>query len=134
MVQRITRQAGLDAFIKAVEQDGCVIIQDFTDAESLDQAQLEVQPYLDESAASRSIVGALNGGTATCTRLIGRSKTVREKFFSDTLYQVTSSTLLPSVVVDLTCVRTLLSTSSASNPRTGTATSPRRPRRTPCCP
>jgi hypothetical protein len=89
MVQRIVRQAGLDAFIKAVEQDGCVIIQDFTDAESLEQAQTEVQPFLDESAAaSRSTVGALNGGTATCTRLIGRSKTVREKFFSDSLYQV----------------------------------------------
>ncbi|KAH6893160.1 hypothetical protein B0T10DRAFT_267074 [Thelonectria olida] len=88
MVQRIARQAGLEAFVKAVEQDGCVIIQDFTDAESLGQAQTEVQPFLDESAAaSRSTVGALNGGTATCTRLIGRSKTVREKFFSDSLYQ-----------------------------------------------
>lgn len=30
---------------------------------------------------------ALNGGTRTCTRLIGRSPTVREKFFADPLYQ-----------------------------------------------
>ena len=88
MVQRISRTAGLQAFIDAVEKDGCVIIKDFTDPESLADAQKEVQPYLDASAASGSTVGALNGGTATCTRLIGRSKTAREKFFSDSLYQV----------------------------------------------
>lgn len=89
MIQRISREAGLDAFIRAVEQDGCVIIKDFTDSESLDEAQKEVQPYLDASkAAAGSTVGALNGGTAICTRLIGRSRTVREKFFSDSLYQV----------------------------------------------
>jgi hypothetical protein len=89
MVQRIAREVGLDAFIKAVEQDGCVIIQDFTDLESLAEAQKEVQPHLDASAvASKSTVGALNGGTTTCTRLVGRSRTVREKYFSDPLYQV----------------------------------------------
>lgn len=89
MVQRIAREAGLQAFIDAVEKDGCVIIKDFTDFESLEQAGKEVQPYLDASLAdSASTVGALNGGTATCTRLVGRSKTVREKFFSDSLYQV----------------------------------------------
>lgn len=89
MVQRVARDAGLPAFINAIELDGCVIIKDFTDEESLVEAQKEVQPYLDASlAASASTVGALNGGTATCTRLIGRSKTAREKFFSDTLYQV----------------------------------------------
>lgn len=88
MVQRLPRSAGLQAFIDAVERDGCVIIQDFTDLQSLADAQGEVQPYLDASAAGGSTVGALNGGTATCTRLIGRSKIAREKFFSDALYQV----------------------------------------------
>ncbi|RWA08183.1 hypothetical protein EKO27_g6929 [Xylaria grammica] len=89
MVQRIRREAGLQAFIDAVEQDGCVIIQDFTDIESLDKSLEEVKPYLDASIAEQegSSVGALNGGTATCTRLVGRSQTVREKFFSDSLYQ-----------------------------------------------
>ncbi|GAW15161.1 hypothetical protein ANO14919_045700 [Xylariales sp. No.14919] len=89
MVQRIRREAGLQAFIDAVEQDGCVIIQDFTDVESLDKSLEEVKPYLDASIAEQegSSVGALNGGTATCTRLVGRSQTVREKFFSDSLYQ-----------------------------------------------
>ena len=89
MAQRISRAAGLQAFIDAIEKDGCVIIQDFTDLESLASAQAEVQPYLDASIAdSGSKVGALNGGTATCTRLVGRSKTAREQFFSDSLYQV----------------------------------------------
>ncbi|KAJ4182042.1 hypothetical protein NW755_010731 [Fusarium falciforme] len=88
MIQRISREAGLDAFIRAIEQDGCVIIKDFADSESLNEAQREVQPYLDASkAAAGSTVGALNGGTAICTRLIGRSRTVKEKFFSDSLYQ-----------------------------------------------
>lgn len=89
MIQRLARAAGLDAFVNAVEKDGCVIIQDFVDLESVTEAQKEVQPYLDASVStSKSTVGALNGGTATCTRLVGRSQTVREKFFSDPLYQV----------------------------------------------
>lgn len=90
MVQRIAREAGLQAFIDAVSKDGCVIIQDFADEQSLDDSVREVQPFLDASVAGadKSTVGALNGGTATCTRLVGRSKTVREKFFSDPLYQV----------------------------------------------
>lgn len=92
MVQRILRAESLQAFIDAIEQDGCVIIKDFTDIASLKNAATEVQPYLDASLADAgSTVGALNGGTATCTRLIGRSKTVREKFFSDSLYQVCQS-------------------------------------------
>ena len=89
MVQRISRAAGLQAFIDAIELDGCVVIKDFTTDEFLEAAGNEVQPYLDASLADTgSKVGALNGGTATCTRLVGRSKTVREKFFSDELYQV----------------------------------------------
>lgn len=90
MVQRIAREAGLEAFLDALKKDGCVVVQDFTDLESLEESVKEVQPYLDASAAasSKSTVGALNGGTAVCTRLVGRSKTVREKFFSDPLFQV----------------------------------------------
>ncbi|KAF4979793.1 hypothetical protein FZEAL_4067 [Fusarium zealandicum] len=88
MVQRISREAGRQAFIDAIEKDGCVIVKDFTDMQSLEDAQLEVQPFLDASAAAAgSTVGALNGGTAICTRLVGRSRTVRERFFSDALYQ-----------------------------------------------
>ncbi|EFX06701.1 phytanoyl-dioxygenase family protein [Grosmannia clavigera kw1407] len=96
MVQRISRATGLQAFINAIEKDGCVVIQDFTDLESLATSVREIQPYLDASAAeaAKSTVGALNGGTAICTRLIGRSKTVREKFFADPLYQALADHIL----------------------------------------
>ena len=87
MVQRISRAEGLEAFVAALEEDGCVIVKDFTDSDTLKDAQREVQPFLDAQGPG-SKVGALNGGTATCTRLVGRSRTVREKFFSDPLYQV----------------------------------------------
>ncbi|KAL2219948.1 hypothetical protein M432DRAFT_631170 [Thermoascus aurantiacus ATCC 26904] len=80
-IQRIPYSAPREDFIRAIERDGCVIIQDFTTPEVLAQAQKEVQPYLDVNE-EMSTVGALNGGTRTCTRLIGRSKTVREKFSS----------------------------------------------------
>jgi hypothetical protein len=63
------------------------VITAFTDAETLAKAKDEVQLYLDVEEPG-SIVGGLDGNTRTCTRLIGRSETVREKFFSDPLYQV----------------------------------------------
>ncbi|KAK2610249.1 hypothetical protein N8I77_003698 [Diaporthe amygdali] len=88
MVQRISRGAGLQSFVEAIERDGCVVVQDFTDLASIEAANREVQPYIDASLTEAgSTVGALNGGTATCTRLVGRSQTVRDKFFSDPLYQ-----------------------------------------------
>ncbi|KAF2644796.1 hypothetical protein P280DRAFT_180115 [Massarina eburnea CBS 473.64] len=85
-IQRILYNAPRSDFIAALEKDGCVVITGFTDEATLEEARKEVQPYLD-SEEPNSKVGALNGGTKTCTRLIGRSKTVREKFFSDPLYQ-----------------------------------------------
>ncbi|KAJ9273644.1 hypothetical protein DTO212C5_278 [Paecilomyces variotii] len=85
-IKRIPYSAPREEFISAIEKDGCVIIQNFTTKEKLARAQSEVQPYLDADG-ELSKVGALNGGTRTCTKLIGRSKTVREEFFSDPLYQ-----------------------------------------------
>ncbi|KAJ9299496.1 hypothetical protein DTO280E4_5116 [Paecilomyces variotii] len=85
-IKRIPYSAPREEFISAIEKDGCVIIQNFTTKEKLARAQSEVQPYLDADG-EMSKVGALNGGTRTCTKLIGRSKTVREEFFSDPLYQ-----------------------------------------------
>lgn len=85
-VQRIPYTAPKADFILALERDGCVVIQNFTDNETLAQAHREVKPFLDaEDEASK--VGALEGNTKTCTRLVGRSKTVREKFFAEPLYQ-----------------------------------------------
>ncbi|PLB46605.1 hypothetical protein P170DRAFT_466062 [Aspergillus steynii IBT 23096] len=85
-IQRIPYSAPRDEFINALKKDGCVIVQDFTTLETLEQARQEVEPWLAQED-KRSKVGALNGGTRTCTRLVGRSQTVREKFFSDPLYQ-----------------------------------------------
>ncbi|RDW78858.1 uncharacterized protein DSM5745_05710 [Aspergillus mulundensis] len=91
-IQRIPYSAPQEAFINALKRDGCVIVQDFTTLETLEQARREVEPYLNKD--SNSQVGALNGGTRTCTRLISRSKTVREQFFSDPLYQSLAESFL----------------------------------------
>ncbi|KXH64098.1 amidohydrolase [Colletotrichum salicis] len=64
MVQYLYQEAGLQAFISAIEEDGCVVIKDFTDQTSLDAAHEEVQPYLNASLAqSGSTIGALNAGS-----------------------------------------------------------------------
>ncbi|KAF2706955.1 hypothetical protein K504DRAFT_470946 [Pleomassaria siparia CBS 279.74] len=75
-IQRVSYSSPRSDFIAALEKNGCVVVTGFTDDATLEQARKEVQPFLDAE-----------GGTRTCTRLIGRSKTVREKFFSDELYQ-----------------------------------------------
>ncbi|KAL3293014.1 phytanoyl-dioxygenase family protein [Colletotrichum asianum] len=76
MVQRLSRDASLESFIGAIERDGCVVVKDFANLSSIKAANAEVQSYLDAALAqSGSTVGALNGGTATCTKLIGRSQT-----------------------------------------------------------
>ncbi|KAF3402313.1 putative proline-specific permease put4 [Talaromyces pinophilus] len=93
-VQRIPYSAPREEFINALKKDGCVIVQNFTDPKTLEQARLEVEPWLNKDDNTipkweHLLISniALNGGTQTCTRLIGRSKTVREKFLSDPLYQ-----------------------------------------------
>ncbi|KAL2810068.1 hypothetical protein BJX63DRAFT_434590 [Aspergillus granulosus] len=70
-VQRIPYSAPRQDFINALKKDGCVIVQDSTDLEALAQARSEVEPYLNRDRNSK--IGALNGGTKTCTRLVGRS-------------------------------------------------------------
>jgi hypothetical protein len=86
-IQRIPYSRPRSAFVEAIERDGCVIVTDFTNNATLEEVRKEVQPCLDAND-EKSQVGALNGGTKACTKLIGRSKTVRESFFSDPLYQV----------------------------------------------
>ncbi|OCK75282.1 PhyH-domain-containing protein [Lepidopterella palustris CBS 459.81] len=86
VLRRLSRNSPTASFIEALETDGCVVVQNFTDQETLAKAQREVQPYLDVDEPA-SLVGALQGSTKTCTRLIGRSSTVREAFFADSLYQ-----------------------------------------------
>lgn len=87
-IPRLSRADPLDEFVTALEQKGCVIITDFTNKETVDQANAEVKPWLDaQKSAPGAKVGALSGKTQTVTRLISRSPTVREKFYADELYQ-----------------------------------------------
>jgi len=85
-VKRISRSAPLSHFVEALEKDGCVIVQDFTDVATLNQSMNEVKPWLEKQDTGAK-VGALQGKTRTVTKLVGRSETVREKFFADPLYQ-----------------------------------------------
>lgn len=56
-IQRIPYSAPREDFIRAIEKDGCVIIQDFTAPEVLAQAQREVQPYLDANEEGSTVGG-----------------------------------------------------------------------------
>lgn len=86
-VPRLSRSQPLDDFVHALEQCGCLIVTDFTDAATVQQANSEIRPWLDLQSSKGAKVGALSGNTQTVTRLISRSPTVRDKFFSDPLYQ-----------------------------------------------
>ncbi|KAI1412483.1 hypothetical protein F5Y13DRAFT_43389 [Hypoxylon sp. FL1857] len=85
---RLKRNEGIEKFIEALEQNGGVIIEDFTDATIVDKANIEVRPWIEEQRNLQGVkVGALGGKTRTVTRLIMRSPTIREKFYGDRLYQ-----------------------------------------------
>ncbi|PGH13214.1 hypothetical protein AJ79_03772 [Helicocarpus griseus UAMH5409] len=53
-VQRIDR-SGVSSIIRAITQDGCCIIKDFTDTETLKKANEEVRPYLKQINLGRAI-------------------------------------------------------------------------------
>ncbi|KAI1461771.1 hypothetical protein F4805DRAFT_413317 [Annulohypoxylon moriforme] len=87
-IQRLKRSEGTEKFIQALEKDGGVIIEDFADIATIEQANTEVKPWIEEQKSSQGAkVGALSGKTRTVTRLVMRSPTVRDKFFADPLYQ-----------------------------------------------
>ena len=58
-IQRLKHSEGLEKFIEALEQDGGVIIEDFTDVETVDQANAEVKPWIEKQKSSQ---GAKVGG------------------------------------------------------------------------
>ncbi|KIX99788.1 uncharacterized protein Z520_04424 [Fonsecaea multimorphosa CBS 102226] len=104
-IRKLSRSDPLSLFVEALEADGCVIVKDFTDKAALEKADWEVRPWLAQQADGVKVGGkfpplcqtaallctdwlqALQGNTRTVTRLIGKSATVREKFFADPLYQ-----------------------------------------------
>ncbi|OAG41072.1 hypothetical protein AYO21_04685 [Fonsecaea monophora] len=81
-IRKLSRSAPLSLFIEALEADGCVIVKDFTDEATLEKADSEVHPWLDQQAN-----GVKVGGKFSHFLLVGKSATVREKFFADPLYQ-----------------------------------------------
>lgn len=56
-VRKISRSAPLSQFIEAVEQDGCVIISDFTDKATVEQANQEVKPWLEKQDSGAKVGG-----------------------------------------------------------------------------
>ena len=66
-IKRLSRSAPLSLFIEALEQDGCVIVKDFTDRATLQRADEEVEPWLDNQAE-----GAKVGGWSASSRTISR--------------------------------------------------------------
>ena len=56
-LQRLPYDAPREAFIAALEKDGCVIIRNFTTSEKLAKAKAQVQPYLDAEAKGSKVGG-----------------------------------------------------------------------------
>lgn len=56
-VQRIPYSAPRADFISALEKDGCVIVQNFTNPDVLAQAKREVQPFLDAEDKGSKVGG-----------------------------------------------------------------------------
>ncbi|RAL03203.1 phytanoyl-CoA dioxygenase family protein [Aspergillus ibericus CBS 121593] len=82
LIQRIDR-ADKAAIIQAIIADGCCIIQNFTEVETVKQVNSEVQPYLD---ADKPWKGDLfPPETRRCANLAGRSQTARERWLIDPL-------------------------------------------------
>ncbi|KAK2804524.1 hypothetical protein FQN50_006599 [Emmonsiellopsis sp. PD_5] len=83
-IQRIDR-SDASSIIRAIIQDGCCIIKNFTDGETVKKANEEIRPYLE---ADRPWKGDLfPPETRRCGNLVGRSQVAREKWVVDPLIQ-----------------------------------------------
>ncbi|KAL4799767.1 phytanoyl-CoA dioxygenase family protein [Aspergillus venezuelensis] len=90
-VQRIDR-SDASAIIQAIKQDGCCIIKNFTDVETVNKVNAETRPYLE---ADKPWKGDLfPPETRRCTNLVGRSKTVRDTWILDPLIRRITSTFI----------------------------------------
>lgn len=68
----------LEGLKNAIIQDGAVIIKNFTPPELVDQVNEEVRPYLESDKPWKGAI--FPPETRRCTRLVSRSKTVREQW------------------------------------------------------
>lgn len=56
-IKRLSRSAPFSLFVDALEQDGCVIVKDFTDKATLAKADQEVRPWLNQLGEGGAVVG-----------------------------------------------------------------------------
>ncbi|KAL3477795.1 hypothetical protein BJX99DRAFT_269668 [Aspergillus californicus] len=90
-VQRIDR-SDESAILRAIVQDGCCIIKNFTDVATVKQVNEEARPYIE---ADKPWKGDLfPPETRRCTNLVGRSKTVRETWILDPLIRKLTATFV----------------------------------------
>ncbi|KAL4785925.1 hypothetical protein BJX76DRAFT_366545 [Aspergillus varians] len=90
-VQHIDR-SDESAIIQAIIQDGCCIIKNFTDLKTIQKVNEETRPYVE---ADKPWKGDLfPPETRRCTNLVGRSKTVREKWVIDPLIRKLTGTFV----------------------------------------
>ncbi|KAJ5558723.1 Phytanoyl-CoA dioxygenase [Penicillium sp. DV-2018c] len=88
LVQRIDRN-DVSAITQAIINDGCVIIKNFTDLETIAKVNTETKPYID---ADKPWKGDLfPPETRRCANLVGRSKTAREQWLVDPLIRTLTS-------------------------------------------
>ena len=66
--------------IKIVEQDGCVVLTDFTSLEDLDRVTADAEPFLQSYHTEETDSDLPVDEVQICTRLFGRSETAREKW------------------------------------------------------
>ncbi|KAJ9299212.1 hypothetical protein DTO271G3_2834 [Paecilomyces variotii] len=90
-LQRVDRSEPAK-IIQAIIDDGCCIIENFTDKETVDAVNAESRPYLD---ADKPWKGDLYPPeTRRCTNLGGRSITAREKWIIDPLIRHLTATFV----------------------------------------
>jgi ectoine hydroxylase-related dioxygenase (phytanoyl-CoA dioxygenase family) len=79
-LQRIDA-ADLEGLKQAIVQDGGVIIKNFTTPEKVDQVNRDTRPFLDSDKPWKGSL--FPPETRRCTRLVSRSRTVREEWLVD---------------------------------------------------
>lgn len=56
-IQRLSRARPIEEFINVLKRDGCVVISDFTSAETVIKANAEIRPYLDVQGQGSKVGG-----------------------------------------------------------------------------
>ncbi|KAI9743081.1 MAG: hypothetical protein M1818_003376 [Claussenomyces sp. TS43310] len=79
-LQRISRDS-IDEIIQAIKDDGGCIIKNFTTPEAVDRVNEDTRPWLEKDRPWKGDL--FPPETRRCSRLVSRSKTVREEWLLD---------------------------------------------------